>query len=149
MGIFEWRPFSKEEEQRLEKVISLAEKGTFGEIRLHVDRYCKTDPLFKAANIFSHLGMEETKGRSGVLIYIAVEEKKLAIIGDTGINQKVGSEFWNKEKEVLVTHFKNHRMVDGLELVISQIGDKLRDYFPQNADNKNELSNEISFGQGD
>lgn len=149
MGLFEWRPFSTADEQMLKEAISKAEEHTFGEIRLHVDRYCKTDPLFKAGNIFKHLGMEETKGRSGVLIYIALEERKLAIIGDSGINEKVGIKFWEAEKELLIQYFKSDQMLKGLVLVISQIGDKLREYFPQHEGNTNELSNEISFGQGE
>jgi uncharacterized membrane protein len=149
MGIFEWRPFNGAEEQQLKEAIAQAEKGTSGEVRLHIDRYCKTDPLFKAGNIFKHLGMEETEGRSGVLIYIAMEERKLAIIGDTGINEKVGAQFWEAEKELLIRYFKSNQMLKGLVLVIAQIGDKLREHFPQAKGNTNELSNEISFGQGD
>ena len=63
-----WRPFSKEEEHTITKAVADAEDGTSGEIRVHIDRYCKTNPLLKAQNFFHHLKMDQTELRNGVII---------------------------------------------------------------------------------
>ncbi len=73
------RIFNKKEEQQIIAAIQAAENRTSGEIRLHVDEYCKSDPQFKAANVFHNLKMDETALRNGVLIYLAVKEHKVAI----------------------------------------------------------------------
>jgi uncharacterized membrane protein len=147
MGLFSWQPFTAEQEQLLESAIAEAEKGTSGEIRLHIDRYCKTDALYKARNIFAHLKMHETEERNGVLIYLALDERKFAVVGDQGIHNKVGDGFWEEEKELLLSHFKQKAIIEGLQLAIAAIGKKLSIHFPSNGHNNNELSNEISFGQ--
>ena len=147
MGLFTWKPFTTEQEKLLESAIAEAEQGTSGEIRLHIDRYCKTDALYKARNIFSHLKMHETEERNGVLIYIALEERKFAILGDEGIHKIVGDGFWAEEKALLVSYFKQQSITQGLQMAIAAIGEKLSIHFPSNGHNNNELSNEISFGQ--
>ena len=65
-----WRPFSEEEEFKINKALSEAENGTSGEIRVHIDRYCKTDPLLKAKNLFHNLKMDGTALKNGVIFYI-------------------------------------------------------------------------------
>ena len=62
--------------------VRLAEKGTSGEIRIHIDRECKTTPVKRAEEVFNRLGMHKTAQRNGVLIYVAVDSKVFAIIGD-------------------------------------------------------------------
>jgi uncharacterized membrane protein len=146
MGLFNWKPFSDEESLHLETAISEAEKETSGEIRVHIDRYCKTDPIFKAGNIFSHLNMHETKERNGVLIYVAIEDHKFAIIGDKGIHDKVGDDFWQEEKQLMLEHFKKSEYSIGLEKAIIAAGEKLKMHFPAKGNNPNELRNDITFG---
>jgi uncharacterized membrane protein len=70
----------------------------------------------------------------------------LAIIGDSGIHEKVGDNFWQAEKDLLITHFKKNEYALGLSLAIEQVGEKLKAYFPFQKDDKNELSDTISFG---
>ena len=86
MSILKWEPLTPEQEQRVLEAIAAAELNTSGEIRVHIDKYCKTDPVFKAMNLFSHLKMEKTNYRNGVLLYVAKLENKFAIVGDEGIN---------------------------------------------------------------
>ena len=95
-----WRPFSKEEELKITNAIAQAEHGTSGEIRVHVDRYCKNDPLLKAQNLFVHLKMNATELSNGVIIYVSIDDKQVAIYGDKGINKKwsliFGIVLWQK-----------------------------------------------------
>ena len=91
----------KENKARLVKAIGAAEKNTSGEIRVHLEHVCKGDPYLRAAYVFSRLGMFDTKDRNGVLIYLAMKSHKFAIVGDSGINARVGAGFWNDVKDAM------------------------------------------------
>jgi uncharacterized membrane protein len=90
--------------------------------------------------------MQHTAQKNAVLIYLATADQKLAIIGDEGIHEKVGDDFWQAEKELLVSHFKKNEYALGLSLAIEQVGDKLKMHFPYQKADVNELSDSISFG---
>jgi uncharacterized membrane protein len=146
MSFFKWEPLTPYEEKKVLHAIAAAEKTTSGEIRLHMDKWCKTDPVFKAKNLFDHLGMDKTKDRNGVLIYLAIKEKKFAIVGDVGINNVVPADFWESTKNIIRTHLANGEMVTGLEAGIAEVGTQLKTYFPYERDDQNELPDEISYG---
>ena len=65
--------------------VRIAEKGTSGEIRIHIDDQCSIDPVKKAQDVFQKLGMHRTALRNGVLIYLACNTKVFSIIGDKGM----------------------------------------------------------------
>jgi uncharacterized membrane protein len=133
------------EENKLQ--IRVAEMNTSGEIRLHIEKYCKSDVLDQAAYVFEKLEMHKTQLRNGVLFYLAVEDHKLAILGDAGINQKVQEDFWNETKEIVLSKFKEGNLTEGLTTGILMAGEKLKEHFPYLEGDTNELSNEISFGK--
>ncbi|MCB9251122.1 MAG: TPM domain-containing protein [Flavobacteriales bacterium] len=140
-----WRPFSEQDEQRLMDAISEAESDTSGEIRVHIDRYCKTDPLLKAKNLFVKLEMNNTERSNGVLFYISVEDKKFAIFGDKGINEKVEDNFWTSTVMLMTEHFKQNNLVGGICAGVLEAGKRLKVHFPIQDDDTNELSNEITY----
>lgn len=137
---------SKEEQRTVVDAIGIAEKRTSGEIRVHVEPTCKCgDPYERAVEVFNKLGMYATEARNGVLIYVAYKSHKLAIIGDDGINKKVGADFWAEERNLLISRFRDGQYADGLAEAIKQIGENLSKYFPYQEDDVNELSDEISY----
>lgn len=138
--------FTNEEKQKIVDAIRLAEKNTSGEIRVHIDKTCAEDVLDRAAWWFKQLKMEKTKQRNGVLIYIATESKKFAIIGDAGINAVVHKDFWESTKNAMLDYFKQNRFVDGVVYGVLEVGVRLKDAFPYQADDVNELNDDISFG---
>ena len=140
--------FTKELREKIVQAIEEAELNTSGEIRLHVDDKCKEDVLDRAAFVFEELEMHKTELRNGVLFYLAVEDRKFAILGDAGINQKVPDNFWDEIKEDVITHFKQLNYAQGLAAGIIKAGEQLRAHFPYQEDDKNELDNEISFNNG-
>ena len=83
----------------------------------------------------------------GVLIYLAVEDRKLAILGDAGINLKVPKGFWDSIRDVMITNFKEGEFAKGLSEGIKMTGVQLKEHYPYEADDQNELSDEISFGE--
>jgi uncharacterized membrane protein len=136
--------FTKEEEQQIMSAIQQAEKNSSGEIRVHLAKRSWGDVYKTAVKIFNKLGMYKTKQRNGVLIFICLKTKKFAIIGDKGINDIVGKNFWDDVAEILKTNFKQDKFVKGLTASIILIGEKLKKYFPYTSDDVNELNDEIS-----
>ena len=135
-----------EQEQAIINAIKIAEKNTSGEIRVHIEKSTEIPPMERALEVFYLLEMNATKFRNGVLIYIAVESKKLAIIGDEGINTKVPEDFWKSEKDLMISYFLKDEFEKGLELAVLEVGNKLKKYFPYQSNDRNELSDEISKG---
>jgi uncharacterized membrane protein len=138
---------TKEEQEQIVKAIESAELNTSGEVRVHLESVCKGDPLERAVYIFDKLKMFKTKERNAVLIYIAFESRKFAILGDSGINEKVPAGFWDEEKEILLNALREGRAAEGLISVIDIAGKSLKEFFPYQKDDTNEQSNEISFGE--
>lgn len=134
------------QEQAIVLAIKNAEKNTSGEIRVHIEKTTEKPPMERALEVFYALKMDATELKNGVLIYIAVESKKFAILGDEGINKLVPENFWETEKQIILTHFKNNEFTLGLVTAIEEVGNKLKQFFPYHSDDTNELSDEISKG---
>ncbi len=139
--------FSEEDKQRIVKAIADAELLTSGEIRVHIAKFCFGDPVAKAFRVFNKLGMNNTAERNGVLIFIASGHRKLAIVGDQGIHQHMQPHFWEQIKEQMLVDFKVSGYADGLIKGIKSAGDALSAYFPVKSNDRDELSNELSFGK--
>jgi len=137
--------FTKEEKKQITDAIAEAELNTSGEIRLHVEGKCKIDVLDRAAYVFEKLEMHQTAQRNGVLFYLAVYDRKFAILGDGGINQLVPENFWDEIKKTMLGYFKEAKFADGLSKGILMAGEQLKANFPYQTDDVNELSDEISF----
>lgn len=137
--------FSEEEKKQIKDAIALAERNTSGEIRVHVEGRCKIDVLDRAAYVFEKLNMHETAQQNGVLFYLAVYDRKFAILGDAGINRLVHANFWDETKETMLELFKAGRFAEGLSKGIQMAGNQLKTNFPYQRDDVNELSDEISF----
>ena len=134
-----------EGQRRIADAITAAERHTTGEICVHVTPRCRGNVMKRATRTFNRLHLYTTKRRNAVLIFIAYEARKLAILGDTGINDVVPEGFWDTEVEELTRYLKAGRPVDGLCEVIAHMGERLSQYFPGVRDDENELSNEVSF----
>jgi len=137
--------FSSEEKQKIVAAIQEAELNTSGEIRVHIENRCKDDVLDCAAFWFKKLAMHKTELRNGVLFYLAIQDKKFAILGDLGIHQKVGDDFWNTIKENMKEDFRKNLFSEGLVKGILMAGEQLKKHFPHQIDDINELSDDISF----
>jgi uncharacterized membrane protein len=137
----------KENEKLVVKAIEGAEHQTSGEIRVHIESKCQVDVLDRTAWLFKKLKMHETKDRNGVLIYLSIVDRKFAIIGDAGINKVVPEGFWNDVKEMMIGHFSKGEFVTGLINGIEMAGEHLKQYFPHQEDDVNELPDDISYGK--
>lgn len=134
------------EEQEIVQAIALAEKNTSGEIRVHIEKHSETPPIARAQEVFDYLKMYKTEARNGVLFYVGVDDHNFAIIGDIGIDDVVEDDFWDCTKDIVIENFKNKKYKDGLVTGIQRAGERLKEFFPYQSDDSNELSNEISKG---
>jgi uncharacterized membrane protein len=139
--------FTTQEKEDIKIAIKNAELDTSGEIRVHIEDSCKGDAKDKAAYIFDKLDMQKTEQRNGVLFYLAIKNRKFAILGDAGINSMVPENFWDDIRDVMLDHFRENHFVDGLIEGITLAGQQLKEHFPYQKDDVNELSDEISFGK--
>jgi len=137
--------FTKEQQEDIRQAIMNAELDTSGEIRVHIENTCKGDALERALEVFNKLDMVKTESRNGVLLYLAVKNRKFAIIGDTGIHAAVTEIFWDSIRNKMMDHFRENQFTEGLVEAIIDTGKQLKAYFPYQTDDKNELSDEISF----
>jgi uncharacterized membrane protein len=139
--------FTKEQREDIRQAILNAELDTSGEIRVHIETTCQGDVLDRAAFIFDKMGMQKTKLRNGVLFYLAVKNRRFAVIGDSGINAVVPEDFWDDLKNMLLNHFRDGKFTEGLVEGITKVGDRLKSNFPYKIGDVNELSDDISFGE--
>jgi uncharacterized membrane protein len=137
--------FTREEQIQIHDAIKEAEGETSGEIRVHLETKLSGNVLDRAAWIFKRLKMHETENRKGGRFYFPVQNKEFAIIGDGGINSKVSDDFWDKIKNTLQNHFRNGKYTEGLIEGVLMAGMQLKEHFPHDKNDKNELPDEISF----
>jgi uncharacterized membrane protein len=139
--------FSKQDQDDIRQAITNAELDTSGEIRVHIENSCSGDVMDRAAFVFKQLGMHKTALRNGVLLYLAVKNRRFAIIGDTGINKVVPDNYWDDIKSGMLNDFRENKFADGLIRAITSAGIHLKKNFPHQHDDVNELSDELSFGK--
>lgn len=145
IAIGEW--LTPDELDRVKKAIQRAEKQTSGEIRVHLDIAILDQVLDHAAMVFRDLGMDRTRERNGVLIYVSVPGRKVAVIGDEGIHAKLGDGYWKEVLETILARFRTGHFCDGICAGVDMLGEKLREHFPHRRDDVNELSDDVSFGR--
>jgi uncharacterized membrane protein len=138
--------FTPEEKEDIRQAIMNAELDTSGEIRVHIDNNCQEDVLDRAAFVFKQLKMHETHLRNGVLIYLALNNRRFAIIGDAGINSLVQDGYWDGIKHIMLNDFRDGRFCEGLVSAITSVGSQLKKHFPHQKNDVNELSDDLSFG---
>jgi uncharacterized membrane protein len=141
--------FSPEENEKIVQSIQEAERQTSGEIRIFIESRCKyVDALDRATEIFNNLQMGKTELRNGVLFYLAVKDKQLAIFADKGIHEATGDTYWQNAVKHIISVFRKDSLVAGITTSIQMIGAALKENFPYDKDvDKNELPDEIVFGK--
>lgn len=139
--------FTEDARRTIAEAIQAAERNTSGEIRVMILSRCDADlkasVYYQAVREFERRGMTKTRDRTGVLILFVWEERRFAIVGDTGIHAKLGDNYWAARAEELKTYFENGDYVCGLTAIVENVGRELARYFPRKADDRNELSDDV------
>jgi uncharacterized membrane protein len=135
--------------QRIEDAIRAAELRTSGEVRVSVSRLFWGDVEKAAQKAFARMGMTQTKQRNAVLFFVVPSRRKFAVLGDVGIHEKVGQEFWHRIVEAVTERFRAGDFTGGLVKGIGLVGEQLASHFPYDAGtDKNELPDSVDFGGG-
>lgn len=137
---------SPQDEKEIVEAIKKAELNTSGEVRVHIEHQCEGDRFDHALEIFEKLEMHKTELSNGVLIYVSIDDHQLVILGDKGINDVVEKGFWESTKDEIINEFKSGNYKQGLINGILEAGRQLKQHFPYQSDDTNELDNEISKG---
>lgn len=135
---------------RISTKIGEMEKNTSGEIRVSIK---EKRPILQrkksvselAKREFFRLGMDKTRDKTGTLILIILKDREFHILGDTGINQKVGEETWVKIKDEMQQMFRDGNFAGGILHGVQRVGEALSLHFPVKPDDTNELSNNVVF----
>lgn len=138
--------FSKLDRPAIVEAIRLAESKGRGEIRVHLHHGRVADSRVAAERVFLSLGMAKTAERTGCLLFIAPEERAFSVIGDRGIHDKVGNDFWLEARDRAASRFAGGRFTEGIVEAVGLLGDALARHFPlvEGSAGVNELSNEVT-----
>lgn len=129
---------------RIVQAIKKAEGKSSGQIRVFIQRgKFEDDAVRRAERKFFQLGMQKTTSRNAVLIFVAPRAQKYAVVGDVGVDEKCGQEFWKKLVNDMGAHFKSQDFNRAIILAISEVGKLLAAHFPRTGDTINELPDEI------
>lgn len=134
---------AKEDRARLEKAIRDAESQTSGEIVVAVQQAIKGDPYEEARRFFVAQGLDKTRDRNGVLIYLGLTSQKVAVLGDIAIHEKVPPNFWDDIVSIMTARFTDQDVIGGLEAAVLALGKRLSTYFPPQANDVNELPDDL------
>lgn len=137
--------FTAEEQQEIIDCIRKVERATTAEIRLRVERKCEGDPLQRCRILLDQLGITQTKDRTGMIIYLSIEDHKVGIFGDQKVHELVGDEGWQTACKELQRRFKAGEFVAGICETIQAFGSTFSKHFPPRGENPNELPDEPSY----
>ena len=128
---------------KISEEIRKAELLTSGEIRVYIAKQCKEDALKRAAYIFQDLKMHQTSLRNAVLILVCPDDHKAAILGDSGINDKIDDLFWDSTLKELISYCAKDMITEGICIAVEKVGNLIKKEYPYLEGDINELDNEI------
>jgi uncharacterized membrane protein len=138
--------FREDQIAAIKEAVAAAELQTSGEVRVYIESECGSSLMDRAADVFAKLDLHKTTARNGVLFYLAVDDRQFAILGDEGIHAKVPADFWDSIKEDMQAHFRAGEFTEGLTDGILTAGEKLKEHFPHEREDINELLDDVVFG---
>ena len=138
------KPFLQNlEDEKIVKAIQAAESHTSGEIRVFISDAEPADPMAGAKLQFERMEMTNTKDRNGVLIFVAPKSRNFAIIGDEGVHNKCGEQFWKRIADEMTSRFKQGQFTEAIIHGVAAAGEVLSQHFPRQADDVNELPDKV------
>jgi uncharacterized membrane protein len=126
------RTFSKHlQHDEIVAAIRNTEHQTTGEIRVSISPKRIKDPVAAAQVEFLRLGMNHSKDRNGVLIFVAPRARKFAVIGDEAVHTKCGEVFWQELAAALTGYFRKSEFTPGIIHAVQKAGELLAEHFPR------------------
>lgn len=103
----------------------------------------------RALRHFLESGVDRTRDRNGLLIFISLLERRIEIVADIGITDRVAPSSWEDVITELGVSLRRGDPGEALARAVTQCGDILADYFPPRPDDANELSNQVQILRDD
>ena len=125
---------AKIDHARILEALQAVEKRTSAEVRIFVARHKAANPVAAARRHFDRLGMQKTRHRNSVLIFVAPRSHTFAVIGDQGVHDKCGDAFWRELALAMGAEFKRGNFTAGLLHGVEKAGALLAEHFPANQD---------------
>ncbi len=134
---------AKLDSHRIVAAITLAEAKTSGEIRVAVSLHPIKDARQEAERRFNSMGMAKTRHRNGILLFFAPKSHKYSVIGDSGIHEKCGDEFWRQLVARMSEHLRLEQFTEAVIHGVEEAGQLLAAHFPPEPGDSDELPNDI------
>ena len=139
------RLLTRAEQREVIGAIAAAESRTSGEIKVHVETRCRGgDALVRTRALVRRLRLDRAALRNGVLIYVAVHDRKFAVAGDVAVHDRASQLLWDEVARMLGEHFRRGEYRQGLLLAVARVGDALAAHFPPQPGGDHPVSNRIS-----
>ena len=97
----------------------------------------------RAVMLFKTGAERRTIGRTGILIYLSMAERRAEIVGDEAITKVTTPETWGEAMAALITQVKSGRAGDGIVAAVEQIGAVLAEHFPKTGADTNEIPDKL------
>lgn len=107
------------------------------------NRIQKKNCLLRASNEFYKNGILNTANKTGVFIFVSLDEKQTVILADIGISSFIDSSFFTEQVSKINNSIKNNKLQEGISLAIQEIGDVCADIAPRFSYDMDELGNEV------
>ena len=129
----------------IEAAIAAAELRTSGQIRVSLAPHFWGDVRRTAERAFERMGMTATPQRNAVLFFVVPGRRKFVVLGDAGIHEKVGQEFWENVTAAVSERFRDGDLTGGLVHGIHIVGEELTRYFPYEPGSAPGLPNKVDL----
>ena len=86
-----------------------------------------------------------TKGKTGVLIFVSLEEDQAAVAADTGIASRLPADHWDIPHRLISDAMKRGKHAEGIIAAVDVIGTELARHFPRESDDTNELPDNVTI----
>ena len=97
----------------------------------------------RAIAIFQAAAAGRTTGRTGILIYLSLAERRAEIIADEAILKVTDDHTWGEAMTSLLADVREGRIGDGIAAAVDQVGAVLSEHFPRSAGDLNEIPDEL------
>ena len=97
----------------------------------------------RAIAVFQAAAAGRTTGRTGILIYLSLAERRAEIIADEAILAVTDEHTWGEAMTALIEHVRDGRPGDGIAAAVERVGAVLSEHFPRSADDRNEIPDKL------
>ncbi|MGI8905808.1 MAG: TPM domain-containing protein [Candidatus Sumerlaeaceae bacterium] len=118
-----------------------AESCTSGEIVVQIEQELPPGVSARDAAVaqFQRQGIANTKLNNGILLFIALDERKIELVADSGISSRIGQEQWDFVVQIISLGFRTGFPAESIVMALAAMGDLLGCHFPWQPGDVNEL----------